>query len=228
MMMKTIPIFFICIVVLLNSCEKDDTEKLPHTIVIGQIVSTGSQKPVGGVMVYMYDGYPSSILDVSDKHKVTNNRDSTMTNVNGYFQLELDGYEPVIYPYKKGFTFEYHIEGAVIGIMPLSAGNVYDSIKINLDAIAYFNPVIMNKLPQNENDALKVYLYGRYSTYYDVASFSGNGPFKYFRWDEKGMIVLGDSYTKYKIDFQRVGIWNSMFDSVYINVMEIYKDTIYY
>jgi hypothetical protein len=228
--MKTVLITFLALSLISLSCKKEDKDNknLPYTEVYGKVVSTGSQKPVDSVRVSIWDGLPDAGPLSGGSYKGSGEYDTTFTDIKGNFHIGVHGKEPVLYLYKKGYTFVYDIEGATFGIAPLIAGKVYMDEVFNLDAVAYFNPVLMNKVQQEENDYIIVSLYGRYSVPYFENNFAGNGPFKYYPWDKYGSLVLGDSYSKYKLRYLRDGVVYIIFDSVFIKPMEIYTDTIYY
>jgi hypothetical protein len=229
--MKTGLITFSIFFVIISSCKKDEKENietLPYTEVYGKVISTGSNKPVEGVRVSIWDGLPDTGPLSGGSYKGSGEYDTTLTDVNGNFHIGINGKEPVLYLYKKGYTFEYNVEGAVIGIMPLNAGDVYDNIKINLDAIAYYNPVLVNLYPQKGNDTLIIYSYSKHVLPFDVSHYIGNGPFKFYISDKYGYQILGDSYVKFKLEFQRNNSWHTKFDSSYVIQGEIFADTIYY
>jgi hypothetical protein len=211
--------YLIVLALLMVRCTKDNVNDKPITKVSGYVVSTGSQKPIEGVKVKMYDGIYNT-----DK----NNIDSVLTDKDGRFSISLKASEPVLYLSKQGYVFEYHLEGAVMGIMPLNPGTSLSNIKLNLDAVAYFNPVLMNKVPQNNDDYIIIYLFGRYDGPMITNNFAGNGPFKFYPYNNAGILILGDSYSKYKLIFLRNGLQNTIFDSVYIAPQQLYTDTIYY
>jgi hypothetical protein len=217
MIMRRVIIVSIIIFILLG-CEKEN--KPLYTQVSGYVVSTGSGKPVENVKIYMYDGFPYSSHGSS-------RRDSTVTNSYCYFEIGLSGEEPVIYPYKSGYTFEYEVEGAVIGIMPLNAGSDIKDVFIKLDGIAYFSPVLMNILKQTEEDTVLLFIYSKHNVDYEIMSGIGDGPHKYWSL-EKGFDILGDHYQKYKVKYERNDQWNVFVDSVYVKLGEVYRDTIWY
>jgi hypothetical protein len=222
-------ILFIIGILILAGCKREENEdEAPLTKISGFVVSTGSQKPIEGVLVKIYDGMPSGGMLSTGTSKRTHNKDSVFTDKDGKFSIELRAYEPVINLRKKGYVFEYQLEGAVLGIMPVNPGVTLTNVKLNLDAVAFFNPVLMNKVSQKDDDYLIVYLLGRYNSPFITNNFSGNGPFKFYPYDKEGILVLGDSYSKYKILFLRDGKQNTIFDSVYIAPEEIYIDTIFY
>jgi hypothetical protein len=171
----------------------------------------------------MYDGLPYS-------NKGSSRRDSTITNSNGYFHIELDGEEPVIFPHKEGYTFEYAIGGAAIGIMPINPGSSDDNVKIYLDGIFHFSPVLMNKVPETDEDTVKLYIfYSKYGTEDNILNGRGNGP--HYFWSpglKDGFTILGDHYQKYRVKYERNNQWNVLIDSVYVALGEVYRDTIWY
>jgi hypothetical protein len=232
--MKSILIIFSSLFIIISSCKKDEKENietLPYTEVYGKVISTGSLKPVEGVRVSIWDGLPDTGPLSSGSYKSSGEYDTTITNSGGSFHIGVHGKEPVLYLYKKGYTFKYSIEGVALGVAPLIAGKIYNDEVFNLDGIAYFNPILMNRIKQKYDDTLKITLLWWKDHSIPAAvthTFVGNGPSQYFVSVPDGDIVLGDSFVPYKIEYQRENNWNTFIDSVYIKLGEVYKDTIYY
>ena len=194
-------------------CKKEG-ESLPYTEVYGKVVSTGSQQPIDSVRVSIWDGFGTT---------TQSNYDTTYTDKNGNFHIGVRGNEPVLFLHKKGYEFNYSYSGAALGVAPLIAGKKYDYEKFNLDGIAYFNPVFMNKIPMLSSDSLIISV-----PPHIVIDYLGNGPHRYRFSDPNGVNLLGDSYSKYKLDYQVNGKWYTKIDSVYLKALQYYKDTIYY
>ncbi|HOT15578.1 MAG TPA: carboxypeptidase-like regulatory domain-containing protein [Bacteroidales bacterium] len=172
--MKTRNLILVLFLFLFIGCQKEENT-LPHTTVSGHVYSTGSGSPVEGVTVYMYDGLPYS-------RGGSNRIDSAKTDANGYFHVELDGKEPVLDFFKENYDFEYTVGGAGIGIMPVDPGSNQIDVKVQLDGIAHFSPVLMNKFPQNDEDTVILYITNsKYNIDNDILDGKGNGP--HYFWD---------------------------------------------
>ncbi|HOT15580.1 MAG TPA: hypothetical protein PK252_12540 [Bacteroidales bacterium] len=217
--MKWISIFLVIFCLIGFGCEPE--ESLPHTVASGHVFSTGSGRPLAGVWIYMYDGLPYS-------NKGSDRRDSIITDSSGYFHIELDGKEPVIFPYKVGYSFSYVVGGATIGIMPLDAGSKNENLEIRLDGEAYFNPILMNKVNFLSEDKVTVYIYSKWDNPSPPSSYLGNGPHIYSWSLPDGITVLGDSYVRYKLEITKSNLMNTVIDSVYIAQGTVYRDTIWY
>ncbi|GLR16485.1 hypothetical protein GCM10007940_11000 [Portibacter lacus] len=48
------------------------------------------------------------------------------------------------------------------------------------------------------------------------------------QFDFRNVLVIGNFYFKYKLEYKRDGVWNTILDSVYIAKGETFRDTIYY
>jgi hypothetical protein len=211
----------ICLIlsILMFSCNKKD--ELTITVAEGYIYHSGTKKPLEGVKVLICDGLPYS-------HNGSNRRDSILTDVAGFFHVILQAEEPVLYLYKKDFTFEYEVEGAVIGIVPLNIGNNLN-LRFELDAWAYFRPKCYYAIFLEDQDTsyFSDYCANFISTEFKI----GKGPHILYSddysWD-KGRLAKGDKFFHYWLKYQLNRIWNIKEDSVYITSFTTYSDTIYY
>jgi hypothetical protein len=221
-------IIIITLLCFVSGCKKDDKENLPYTEVYGTVVSTGSHNPVEGVRVSIWDGLPNTSLTNDEDNKGSGEYNITFTDANGNFHIGVNGNEPVLSLYKEGYIFEYSVDGASLGIAPLVAGKKYTDIIFNLDGIAHFNPILMNESNNNYDDSIIISVYSKWGNPYVPITYSGEGPHRYLYSIQEGDLILGDSYVKYKIVYQRNNKWNTIIDSVYVNLGEVYRDTIYY
>ncbi|HOT15579.1 MAG TPA: hypothetical protein PK252_12535 [Bacteroidales bacterium] len=215
--MKTC-LFISFLLLILYSCEPEKNS--PNTIAEGYIYHSGTKKPLKGVTVYIYDGLPGS-------SKGSNRIDSTHTDAFGFFHVELSAEEPVLDLYKENYDFEYTVEGAVIGIVPLNVGNNLN-LKFELDAYAYFKPYCLQGRNCNENDTVW-YGFGRYINVPYAGNYLGNGPHTLNTWPgDKGRLVKGDKYAYYWLKYQIKGEWHERIDSVYVPSFTTWADTIFY
>lgn len=224
--MKNIITIVLLLGIMASSCEDDVT----HNVAEGIILHSGTKKPLEGVKVYMYDGvgHSGGWIDLgSSKTNGSSRIDSTITDANGFFHIELDGEEPVLYPFKEGYSFEYAMGGAVIGIVPLNTG-ANKNLKLELDAWAYFKPSIIIGKECAINDTVW-YGFGKYINVPSVGYYLGNGPHVvYYYQGDKGWPVKGDKFASYWFKYQINGIWNSKNDSVYVPSFTTYTDTLHY
>jgi hypothetical protein len=222
--MRNIIIISLLLSIIVASCEED----VPHNIAEGVIVHSGTKKPLEGVKVYMYDGvgHSSGWVDIGGSDTKGNNRDdSTVTDANGFFHIELDAEEPVLYLYKEGYSFEYTMGGAVIGVVPLSTG-VNKNLKFELDAWAYLNPWFIGKKCLTNDTMIFDIVSKEGVTEGWQHTFIGKGPHKYSSFE--GYPMKGDTYKNYIIKYQNNGMWFSKIDSVYVPSFSTWSDTIWY
>jgi hypothetical protein len=216
--------------IIVASCEED----IPHNVAEGVIIHSGTKKPLEGVKIYMYDGvgHSSGWVDIGGSDANGNNcDDSTVTDANGFFHIELDAEKPVLYPFKKGYSFEYVMGGAVIGIVPLITG-VNKNLKLEMDAPAYFDPIFINTY-KLASDTLKFldYAITSYNLTYGIGASGyyehiGIEPFRPYK--NYPMLDKGDHYHLYIIEITRLGKKQTIIDSAYIPSFTTYIDTIYY
>jgi hypothetical protein len=219
--MKILFLLFISSLLFFYSCKDDDNT---ITIAEGYIYHSGTKKPLEGVSIYIYDGLPYS-------NKGSSNRDSTLTNSSGFFHLEIEAEEPVLFPYKAGYSFEYVIGGAVIGIVPLNVGE-NKNLRFELEAPAYFDPIFVNKY-LNILDTLKFldYAISSYNLKYGIGASGyiehvGFEPFSPYK--NYPRLSKGDKYHLYIIEVTRIGNKLTKIDSVYIPSFTTWADTIWY
>jgi hypothetical protein len=219
----------------ISNCKKESVEPdVPVIKINGKVLNSGTKLPIEGVWVYLTDGYPSGgFLDTGDKHRHTNNRDSSLTDSSGYYKLSIHAYEPVLSLYKEGYSFEYHFEGAVIGIVPLNPGLNYADFNLEMNASAFFDPIFQNKY-KNEDDILKFFdinpdTFARINGFDDKVlhlSHFGYSPFR--PYEDYPMPVVGDKYHIFLLEIERSGKEFITPDSVYIKSFTTYTDTIFY
>jgi hypothetical protein len=211
----------ITIIVFLVSCKKNEVS---HNVVDGILIHSGTKKPLSGVRVSLWEGLPSGTNG-------NNSYDTTFTDTTGHFHIEQDGNQPVMYLYKKGYSFEYIVGGAVIGIVPLNIG-VNKNLKFEMDASAYFDPTFQNKF-NNSSDLLKFSDYaitnfviknGIEATSYET--FWGYEPYRPYK--ENPNKAIGDKYHLYILEITRNRAKTTIVDSVNIKSFTTYTDTIYY
>jgi hypothetical protein len=224
--MKKLILIFIIMLLITTNCKKEQTT--PHTKISGHVYSTGSGKPIEGVKIYMYDGigHSGGMVDLGGGNTGgSSRRDSTVTDANGYFHIELDGEEPVLYLFKQGYSFEYIVDGAVIGIIPLYTGES-KNLEFEMDAWANFNPWFKGSKSLPYDTILFDVLSKSGIKEGWLSTFYGNGPHKFSSFD--GYPTKGDKYKAYWLKYQINGIWHERVDSVYIPSFTTYTDTIYY
>jgi hypothetical protein len=207
--------------IIMIACTKKE-EKQPHTVVEGYVIHSGTKQPLDSVRVSIWDGIGTN---------TQNNYDTTYTNAQGFFHIEVDGNEPVMFLYKKNYSFEYSLDGAALGIIPLTVG-LHKDMKFEMDAWAYFKPSTLYCKDCEPND----------TTWYGPGSivnppihsaadgfYLGKGPnlIDYTKGD-KGWPSKGDRYNYYWFYYQLKGIWHEKVDSVFIKSFATYTDTLYY
>ena len=211
----------IVMAIVMVACTKKE-EKLPHTVVEGYVIHSGTKQPLDSVRVSIWDGIGTN---------TQNNYDTTYTNAQGFFHIEVDGNEPVMFLYKKNFSFEYSLDGAALGIIPLTVG-VHKEMKFEMDAPAGFDPILINKF-KNSDDLLKFsdYSIDNYTIKHGIEStvYWEHSGFETFRPYEKDpSAAIGDKYHLYMLEVTRNGNISTIVDSVYIKSFTICTDTIYY
>ena len=201
---------------LFSACKKDE-QNLPHTIVEGYVIHSGTKQPLGSVRISIWDGV--------GKIK-QNNYDTTYTNAQGFFHIEVDGNEPVMFLYKKNYSFEYHLEGAALGIVPLTVG-FHRDMKFEMDAFAYINPWFQGRNSISTDTALFDLLNSKGIKEGWLSTYLGNGP-HHFGISFNGYLTKGDTYKAYWLRYQIKGKWFERVDSVYVPSFKTWSDTIYY
>jgi hypothetical protein len=200
---------------ILLSCCNDDEAML--TIAEGNIYHSGTKKPLEGVKIYIYDGLP-------DSNRGSNKRDSTVTDSSGFFHVEFEAEEPVLFPYKENYSFEYTIAGAVIGIVPLKVGE-NKNLRFELDAYANFNPILKGTMSLENDKILFDILTSNGIKEGWLRTCFGNGPHKF---SILGYPTKSDTYKTYWLKYQIQGEWHEKIDSAFIELFTTYTDTIYY
>ena len=201
---------------LFGACKKEES-KLPHTIVEGYIIHSGTKQPLDSVRVSIWDGIGTN---------TQNNYDTTYTNAQGFFHIEVDGNEPVMFLYKKSYSFEYHLDGAALGIIPLTVG-VHKDMKFEMDAWAYINPWFQGRNSISTDTVLFDLLSSKGIQEGWLSTYFGNGP-HHFGNSFNGYLTKGDTYKAYWLKYQIKGKWYERVDSVYVPSFKTWSDTIYY
>jgi hypothetical protein len=215
--------------VIISCCKKEEIKPaLPHTIAEGYVIHSGTKMPLDSVRVSIWNGMPcSDPLGCNDGSIEKHFYDTTYTNSKGFFHIEIDGHEPIMFLYKKDYSFEYNVQGAVIGIIPLLEGENLDLL-FEMDAPAHFKPCCFIGLNCLDSD----------TTFYGEGSIINPPSFPYYlgkgphiltyRSIPDGWLVKGDKYSYFWFKYQINGVWNSKIDSVYIKSFTSYTDTLYY
>jgi hypothetical protein len=218
---------------IISYCKKEENApSLPHTIAEGYVIHSGTKIPLDIVRVSIWNGMPcSDPLGCDESKKEEHYYNTTYTNSEGFFHIEIDGREPVMFLYKKDYSFEFNIQGAVIGIIPLNEGE-NKNLRFEMDAKAFFKPSAIYCRDCSLNDTT---WYGAGNTVnppiHPAADgfYLGKGPneINYSKGDN-GWPSKGDKFNYYWFYYQINGIWRGKVDSVYIKSFTTYTDTIYY
>jgi hypothetical protein len=220
--MRNLLIIFALINFILVSCE--DKEERSLTVAEGYVIHSGTKKPLEGVRVSIWDGLPSTD-PLSTDSKSSGNYHVTFTDSTGFFHIELNAKEPVMFLSKQDYTFEYHIDGAVIGIIPLMVGE-NKNLLFEMDAWAYFNPWLKGSNSLINDTVLFDLISSNGIKEGWLCTYKGNGPFKFSSFD--GYLAKGDKFKIYWLKYQIHGMWYERLDSVYIPSFTTFSDTIYY
>lgn len=217
-------------------------EKIKQAEISGKVVNVGSGIPVDSALVYVKDGVGNS-GPINFGPSSSNREAMVYTDKNGEFHLSIDGeYTPYISANKVGYdNYNYVIEGASIGYMPLNWG--VNNIRMELVGKTKFCGVFV---PRSNTDSLLISFlsYSNYKNGKKVPFAEGNnycrtiGESSIMCFNVLGAInycdgnymlnLIGDKYLRINLDIKRDGSWTSKMDSVFLETGVVFKDTIYY
>ena len=157
--------------------------------------------------------------------------DSTVTDVNGNFSIELPNENGAwVYLKKSGYTFHSSSLNNVVGYLTSYPTRTTSGVKLEMYPKAWFGGVFLSTTP-SINDSL-YYMRLAYSTLVDYLGggdrlFKGLGPFS-ASTNPDGSLIRGDLFYRYGINYTKNGVWYVKVDSVYVGAFETFTDTIYY
>ena len=214
--MRLFRVFCIIILSMFSSCKKE----VGNVIVEGRVINVGTQQPIEGVTVVI-----ENEVSFNPSHL-----DSTFTNANGEFRIELPNEEDAwIYLRKDGYTFHSSSLNNVTGYLTYYPVGMTSNVKLEMYPDARFNGKFMNTNPSLDDS-----LYFNELTYFGPTNYGGGGllrkglgPHKASAGDI-GFLIRGDLYFRYGINYTKNGEWFVKVDSVYVGAFETFTDTIYY
>ncbi|MGK0285233.1 MAG: hypothetical protein ACI9GM_000266, partial [Salibacteraceae bacterium] len=200
-----------------SSCKKE----VGNVIVEGRVINVGTQQPIEGVTVVI-----ENEVSFTPSHL-----DSTFTNANGEFRIELPNEEDAwIYLRKDGYTFHSSSLNNVTGYLTYFPVGTTSGVKLEMYPDAWFDGKFLSTNPSS-NDSL----YYKPLTYSGSINYGGGGirllrgvgPFDVSSADI-GSLIRGDLYYRYGLNYTKNGEWFVKVDSVYVGAFETFMDTIYY
>jgi hypothetical protein len=219
--MKTQLMISILLLFTIIGCKKDNT-----TTVEGTIVNSGTKEPLDSVMVVLQDGIAAGGALGGGNTVGNGSRVTTYTKANGYFKISIQSESPFLGIKKDRYSTD-------IGMESFKSGGNY-SVRLEMDAEAYFQPILKSKDGGTTDDIVKFldgYTYPIWADFEQYGSstsekFYGKGPFSLYHTSSPN--AKGDIYRTFKI-----GLWRNndviiKIDSVYIKSFTTFKDTIYY
>ncbi len=148
----------ICLISFL-SCKKE----VGNVIVEGSVINVGTQQPIEGVTVVI-----ENEVSFTPSHL-----DSTFTNVNGEFRIELPNEEDAwIYLRKEGYTFHSSSLNNVTGYLTYYPVGTTSKVKLEMYPKAWFDGKFLNTSPSNDDS-----LYFNPLTYFESIDYGGGGGF---------------------------------------------------
>ncbi|MGB0391098.1 MAG: hypothetical protein ACPGVC_05780 [Salibacteraceae bacterium] len=210
--MKILGIILVFGLLFFNGCKKEEY----HTTVKGKVIHSSTKLPIEGVTVVI-----ENEVSFNPSHL-----DSTVTNENGYFHLELPNENGAwVYLKKMGYTFHYSSLDNVTGYLTSYPNGVTENVVLEMYSEATFKPILQGVSP-SINDSL---FFERLTYDKDhngrMRSFTGLGPFIPY---DNGGYIRGDTYTYYWLRYKLQGSWTERIDSVFVKSFETFTDTIYY
>ena len=214
--MRLLSVFSIIFLLAFSSCKKE----VGNVIVEGRVINVGTQQPIEGVTVVI-----ENEVSFNPSHL-----DSTVTDENGFFHIELPNEEDAwIYLRKDGYTFHSSSLNNVTGYLTYYSVGTTSNVKLEMYPDAWFGGVF-----ENENPTQSDTFYYKEQPYFTSIryggggiSFSRMGPYDVFDAG-KGSLIRGDLYYRYGINYTKNGEWFVKVDSVYVGAFETFTDTIYY
>jgi hypothetical protein len=214
--MRFLGIVFLFWIVILASCKKE----VGNVIVEGRVINVGTQQPIEGVTVVI-----ENEVSFTPSHL-----DSTFTNANGEFRIELPNEEDAwIYLRKDGWTFHSSSLNNVTGYLTYYPVGMTSNVKLEMYPDAWFGGVFQNIIPvQSDTFCFKDLPYMTFINYGGSGNcFSRIGPYDVYDGG-KGRLIRGDMFFRYGINYTKNGEWFVKVDSVYVGAFETFTDTIYY
>ncbi|MFT4753403.1 MAG: energy-coupling factor transporter transmembrane protein EcfT [Salibacteraceae bacterium] len=157
--MRFLGIVFLFWIVILASCKKE----VGNVIVEGRVINVGTQQPIEGVTVVI-----ENEVSFTPSHL-----DSTFTNANGEFRIELPNEEDAwIYLRKDGWTFHSSSLNNVTGYLTYYPVGMTSNVKLEMYPDARFNGKFMNTNPSLDDS-----LYFNELTYFGSINYGGGGFF---------------------------------------------------
>ena len=199
-----------------SSCKKE----VGNVIVEGRVINVGTQQPIEGVTVVI-----ENEVSFTPSHL-----DSTVTDENGFFHIELPNEESAwVYLKKEGWTFHSSSLNNVTGYLTYYSVGTTSNVKLEMYPKAWFDGKFMSTTPSLDDS-----LYYKPLTYSGNLSYGGggrlyfgDGPYDVSSGDN-GSLIRGDLYYRYGINYTKNGEWFVKVDSVYVGAFETFTDTIYY
>ncbi|MFT4753401.1 MAG: hypothetical protein ACI85Q_000942 [Salibacteraceae bacterium] len=215
-MKKTIGILVVIALATLASCKKE----VGNVIVEGRVINVGTQQPIKGVTVVI-----ENEVSFTPSHL-----DSTFTNANGEFRIELPNEEAAwVYLRKDGWTFHSSSLSNVTGYLTYYPVGTTSNVKLEMYPDARFDGKFLSTTPSPSDS-----FYFNPLTYYGSINYGGGGrlyfgesPYDVSSGDD-GSLIRGDLYYRYGINYTKNGEWFVKVDSVYVGAFETFTDTIYY
>ncbi|MGK0285646.1 MAG: hypothetical protein ACI9GM_000686 [Salibacteraceae bacterium] len=202
---------------LLSSCKKE----VGNVIVEGRVINVGTQQPIEGATVVI-----ENEVSFTPSHL-----DSTFTNANGEFRIELPNEENAwIYLRKEGYTFHSSSLNNVTGYLTFYPVGTTSGVKLEMYPKAWFAAKFLSTSPMIDDSLY--YMRLAYSTSVDYFGggdriFKGVGPFS-ASTNPDGSLIRGDLFFRYGLNYTKNGEWFVKVDSVYVGAFETFTDTIYY
>ena len=212
----SLAVFFVLVIISISSCKKDKYT----TIVEGTVINVGTQLPIAGVTVVI-----ENEVSFTPSHL-----DSTVTDVNGNFHIELpDENGAWVYLKKSGYTFHSSSLNNVVGYLTSYSAGTTSGVKLEMYPKAWFNGKFLST-----DSSVDDTLYFNPLTYFGLVNYGGGGllrtgigPHKAFAGNN-GSLIRGDLYFRFGINYTKNGVWYVKVDSVYVGAFETFTDTIYY
>lgn len=205
------------------------------TTINGTVINFGSRQPLAGARVTLTDGIEGGIL-FPDADTYSDRWSVVYTDSLGRFSISLKGEHQASFSVgMKDCTYDPNWnDGISVGVRGFPFGT-HDDVLCELKAYAYFNPLLKNNPGEIQADSVKVSVLwyddlngGPFGVSVGIDDENlSNGTFRFMNID-KGWIVTGDLYLRYKVSAKRDQIWKSRIDSVFIKSFETFEGDVYY
>ena len=154
--MKLFSLFVLTFLLVFSSCKKE----VGNVIVEGLVINVGTQQPIEGVTVVI-----ENEVSFTPSHL-----DSTFTNANGEFSIELPNEEDAwIYLRKDGYTFHSSSLNNVTGYLTYYPNGTTTNVKLEMYPKAWFAGKFLSTNP-SVNDSL---YYDNRLTYFGTINYGG-------------------------------------------------------